>query len=85
MDVSPEAIWSHLREVLGSSGSASIDGANDRDDFVEDLNIDSLDLIELSVRLEQHFALTIPDKDLRKLRSVEQTVAYLRTRLGGHT
>ena len=50
--------------------------------FHDECGLDSLDLAEFAARLEQHFAIMIPDEDLQQLVSLEATEQYLRTRLG---
>jgi acyl carrier protein len=49
--------------------------------FHEDCGLDSLDLAEFAARLEQRFALMIPDEHLQQLVSLEATEHYLRGRL----
>ncbi len=51
--------------------------------FVEDLNADSLDLVELIMSLEEEFSLQIPDEDAEKIRTVGDAIAYLEERLEG--
>lgn len=49
--------------------------------FVEDLRADSLDIVEMVMKLEETFDITIPDEDVEKLRTVEDAVAYIEQRL----
>jgi acyl carrier protein len=42
-----------------------------------DLNLDSLDLVELVARLEQRYGLLVPDADLPQFVSIDATVRYL--------
>jgi acyl carrier protein len=51
--------------------------------FVEDLNADSLDLVELIMSLEEEFGIQIPDEDAEKIRTVGDAIAYLEERLEG--
>ena len=51
--------------------------------FVDDLNADSLDLVELVMSLEEEFStegkqLEIPDEDAEKIKSVQDAVDYLK-------
>jgi acyl carrier protein len=48
--------------------------------FIEELGIDSLDLVELVSRLEQSSGIYIPDQDIKLLTSVAMTAAYIRAR-----
>lgn len=45
--------------------------------FVEDLEIDSLSLVEIAVQLEDKYGVKIPDEDLAGLRTVGDAVAYV--------
>lgn len=45
--------------------------------FVDDLEIDSLSLVEIAVQLEDKYEVKIPDEDLASLRTVADAVAYV--------
>ena len=45
--------------------------------FREDLEADSLDLVELIMELEEQFGLEIPDDQAEKITTVEQAVGYV--------
>jgi len=45
--------------------------------FVEDLNADSLDQVELIMALEEEFASDIPDEDAEKLKTVGDAIKYI--------
>ncbi|MCS6885905.1 MAG: acyl carrier protein [Acidobacteriota bacterium] len=45
--------------------------------FVEDLGADSLDTVELIMRLEAEFDIEIPDEDTENIRSVRDAIAYI--------
>jgi len=42
--------------------------------FIEDLNADSLDLVEFAMGLEEKFGVTIADEELTKIKTVEDAV-----------
>ncbi len=51
--------------------------------FVDDLNADSLDLVELVMSLEEEFSneskrLEIPDEDAERIKTVQDAVDYLK-------
>lgn len=45
--------------------------------FVEDLNADSLDQVELIMALEDEYDITIPDEDAQKIISVKDAFDYI--------
>jgi acyl carrier protein len=49
--------------------------------FVNDLNADSLDIVELVMELEDEFDLTIPDEEAEKLNTVGEAVDYIQKHL----
>ena len=51
--------------------------------FVDDLNADSLDLVELVMSLEEEFSneakrIEIPDEDAEKIKNVQDAVDYIK-------
>jgi len=49
--------------------------------FKEDLNIDSLDALELMMELESVFGFEIPDEDAEKMLTVEDVINYFEKRV----
>lgn len=45
--------------------------------FVDDLGADSLDAVELIMRLEEEFGIDIPDEDAEKITTVKAAVDYI--------
>ncbi len=72
-----EEILEKIREItvdrLGVEESAVTPEAS----FREDLEADSLDLVELIMELEEQFGMEIPDEDAEKITTVEQAVEYV--------
>ena len=45
--------------------------------FINDLGLDSLDVVEVIMALEQEFVLDIPDHEAEKLQSIPEAVEYI--------
>jgi acyl carrier protein len=48
--------------------------------FKEDLGCDSLDLVELTMALEEAFNIEIPDEDAQGLATVAQAIEYIKSK-----
>jgi len=70
-----------ITEQLGVEPDQVVPGAS----FVQDLNADSLDLVELVMAIEEEFSnpdkkFEIPDEDMAKLKTVQEALDYLKSR-----
>ncbi len=45
--------------------------------FINDLNADSLDTVELVMELEDEFEMSIPDEEAEKIQTVGQAIDYI--------
>ncbi|MCC6339614.1 MAG: acyl carrier protein [Acidimicrobiia bacterium] len=72
--MSREEILATLRdlaaEVLGADPSSITEDAR----LAEDLDADSLDLVEMVMALEDHYGIEIPEDDLEGVTTVGQTI-----------
>ena len=62
-----------VAEQLGVDESKIVPSAR----FSEDLNADSLDLVEVIMAMEQEFDLEIKDEDAENIRTVSDAVQYI--------
>ena len=80
MAASREEVFGRVKEVLaeqlGVDESAIVESAS----FQEDLDADSLDLVELIMELEDSFDIKISDEDAQKIQTVGQAVEYVTAR-----
>jgi len=49
--------------------------------FVDDLGADSLDLVELIMRIEEELEIEIPDEDAEQIVTVDDAVKYIEAHL----
>lgn len=68
-----ETIKKLVAENLGIEEETITENAS----FKEDLGVDSLDLFELVMALEEEYDLEIPTEDLEKLTTVGEVAAYI--------
>jgi acyl carrier protein len=75
--MSRDEILTQLKPVVAEQ--LGVDESEVREDasFTEDLNADSLDLVELIMSLEEKFGLQISDEDAEKLTTVGEAVDFI--------
>ncbi len=69
-----EEALSALREVAVDVLSVEPDSVVEEARFKEDLDADSLDLVELVMGLEERFDISVPEEDLENVATVGQAV-----------
>lgn len=75
--VSKEDILAKLRPVIADQLGVDESQVTDEASFTDDLNADSLDLVELIMSLEEQFGLQISDEDAEKITTVGEAVDYI--------
>ena len=72
-----EEILSKIQEITADRLGVDETDVTPDASFREDLEADSLDLVELIMELEEQFGMEIPDDEAEKITTVEQAVDYV--------
>lgn len=68
---------SQVRDILVEQLGVEADDVQESARFQEDLNADSLDLVELIMEMEDRFGLKIPDEEAEKIATVGDAVDFV--------
>jgi acyl carrier protein len=72
-----EEVLARIREHLATELEVDPDRIGESTRFREDLEADSLDLVELVVELEDNYGVRIPDEQAAKILTVGQAADYV--------
>ena len=77
------AVFERVRKIIADQLGVEETEINPTTSFVEDLNADSLDLVELIMSLEEEFskegkAIEISDEDAEKIATVQDAVNFIK-------
>ncbi len=72
-----EEITTGLAEILEEVAGVSPDDVNEAKSFTDDLDVDSLSMVEVVVAAEEKFGVKIPDDEVQNLKTVGNAVDYI--------
>ncbi|WP_448530733.1 acyl carrier protein [Pseudothermotoga sp.] len=72
-----EELMERIKEIIADKLGVDIDEVTDDADLIDDLDADSLDLVDLAMAIEDEFGVTIPDEELEKIRTVRDVFKEL--------
>lgn len=70
-------IFEKIRDLLAEQMDIPADSITPESDIIDDLEADSLTVLDMVMTLEDEFDIEIPDEDVEKLRTVGSVVSYV--------
>ncbi|HEY2765654.1 MAG TPA: acyl carrier protein [Pseudonocardiaceae bacterium] len=72
-----EEILGGLAEIVNEVAGVETSEITLDKSFVDDLDIDSLSMVEIAVQVEDRFGVKVPDEELANLKTVGDAVDYV--------
>ncbi len=72
-----EEIFEKVSQILAEELGLDPESIEMDANFIEDLNADSLDMVDLVVEMEHEFDLSIPDDEAEQIKTVGDAVNYI--------
>jgi len=72
-----EDVYGKLKEIIVEQLAVDPDEVAMEASFIDDLNADSLDLVELIMEIEEKFGIQVPDDAAEKIKTVSDAVNYI--------
>ena len=66
-----------IKLVIAEQAKMKPEEITEKAKFTADLGLDSLDMVELIMELEEGLGIEIPDKDAEKLTTVGEAISYV--------
>ncbi len=78
-----QEILAGLGEIVEEIAGVPADEVTASKSFVDDLDIDSLSMVEIAVAAQDKFGVEIPDDQLKDLATVQDVVTFVSKNAGG--
>jgi acyl carrier protein len=80
MALSEQEILDGLGEIVEEIAGVAPSEVTPDKSFVDDLDIDSLSMVEIAVAAQDKFGVEIPDDELKNLKTVKDVVVYVQSK-----
>jgi acyl carrier protein len=75
--VTDQEILAGIGEIIDEIAGVPADEVTPDKNFVDDLDIDSLSMVEIAVAAQDKFGVEIPDEQLKDLKTVQDVVNFV--------
>lgn len=72
-----EEVRTNLAEIVNEVAGVPADDVQLDKSFVDDLDVDSLSMVEVVVAAEEKFDVKIPDDEVKNLKTVQDAVSFI--------
>jgi acyl carrier protein len=68
-----------VREIVAEQLERDVNEVTTAASLIDDLGADSLDVVELVMKMEEEFGIEIPDEEAEKIKTVNDVIQYITT------
>ena len=68
-----------VREIVAEQLERDVNEVTITSSLIDDLGADSLDVVELVMKMEEEFGIEIPDEEAEKIKTVNDVIQYITT------
>jgi acyl carrier protein len=68
-----------VREIVAEQLERDVKEVTNTASFIDDLGADSLDIVEMVMKMEEEFGIEIPDEEAEKIKTVNDVIQYITT------
>ena len=68
-----------VREIVAEQLERDVNEVTNASSLIDDLGADSLDVVELVMKMEEEFGIEIPDEEAEKIKTVNDVIQYIKT------
>ncbi|MFI8321247.1 acyl carrier protein [Streptomyces sp. NPDC085529] len=83
MAFTQEQLVEGLAEIVNEIAGIPVEDVQLEKSFTDDLDVDSLSMVEVVVAAEERFDVKIPDEDVKNLKTVGDAVSYIQSHQDG--
>ncbi len=76
--MSEEEIFNKIKDMIADNFDVDKDKITEQTNFMNDLDADSIDLVEFILQLEDEFGAEIPDDEAEKIKTIGDAVSYIK-------
>ncbi|MBI1699847.1 acyl carrier protein [Lactobacillus crispatus] len=80
--MSEEEIFNKIKDMIADNFDVDKDKITEDTNFMNDLDADSIDLVEFILQLEDEFGAEIPDDEAEKIKTIGDAVSYIKYHQG---
>ena len=80
--MSKEEIFNKIKDLIAENFDVDKDKITESTSFTDDLDADSIDLVEFILQLEDEFGSEIPDEEAEKNKTDGDAVSYIESHQG---